>query len=297
MKAALGSRSEAAPERGRSDPFQEGRVPALSKADFDRVATLLHDLAGIHLVDGKEELVKSRLARRLRATGMPSYEAYLDHVSTEAGRREELVALIDALTTNKTSFFRESRHFDFLRERVAPGWAASMPEEIRIWSAGCSSGEEPYTLAMVLADLPLPRVRILGTDISTRVLATARAGEYPEEGLRDIPEALRRAHLERVPGATPPRFRVRDTLRRPITFARLNLMGPWPMQRDFHLVLCRNVMIYFDAPTRERLLQRFFQVLAPGGFLLVGHSESLTSTRHGFEYIQPAVYRKPGGAP
>lgn len=288
MKATLDARSAGS---------REGAGPALTRSDFDRVTRLLHEMAGIALGDGKEELVKSRLARRLRATGLPTYAAYLDHVSTDAGRREELVALIDALTTNKTSFFREARHFEFLRERIAPGWAAAMPDEIRVWSAGCSSGEEPYTLAMVFAGLPLPRTRILATDISTRVLALARAGEYPEESLREIPEGLRRAHFEQVPGAVPARFRVRDELRRTVTFARLNLMGSWPMQRDFHLVLCRNVMIYFDAPTRERLLQRYFQVLAPGGYLFVGHSESLTSTHHGFEYVQPAVYRKPGGAP
>lgn len=269
-------------------------APALSAADFSRVATLLYDTAGIHLGRGKEELVKSRLARRLRATGIEGYAAYLDFVTSEAGRGEEMVQLVDALTTNKTSFFREPRHFDFLLNRLVPAWNEAHLPEVRIWSAGCSSGEEPYTLSMLLHEATLPPWRLLASDISTQVLARAREGRYTQEQLREIPDPLRRKYLEPVPGSTPPEHRFREGVRRPLTFARLNLMGAWPMTRPFHLILCRNVMIYFDVQTRERLLDRFLRSLAPGGILMVGHSESLTSARHGFEYVQPAVYRRPG---
>jgi chemotaxis protein methyltransferase CheR len=269
-------------------------APVLTPEDFGRVASLLYDTAGIHLGQGKEELVKSRLARRLRATGIEGYAAYLDFVGSDAGRREELVQLVDALTTNKTSFFREPRHFDFLMNRLVPEWREARLDEVRIWSAGCSSGEEPYTLSMLLHEATLPPWRILASDISTKVLARAREGAYPEDQLGEIPQPLRRKYLEPVSGSQPPRQQFRAGVRRPLTFARLNLMGSWPMNRSFHLILCRNVMIYFDVQTRERLLDRFLHALAPGGVLMVGHSESLTSARHGFEYIQPAVYRRPG---
>ncbi|HEX5580706.1 MAG TPA: CheR family methyltransferase, partial [Gemmatimonadaceae bacterium] len=223
------------------------------------------------------------------ALGMSDFSSYLDFVQAEASGAE-LREMIDALTTNKTSFFREPQHFDFLRAKVLP---ALEGRPLRIWSAGCSSGEEPYTLAMVLRDtLPARDAdgsRILATDISARVLARARAATYTPEMLAELPPDLLRRHFAPAQGGA---HRVADPVRRMVSFARLNLMATWPMRGPFDAILCRNVMIYFDKPTQSRLVARFHDLLAPGGHLFVGHSESLTGLEHGFGYVQPAVYVK-----
>jgi chemotaxis protein methyltransferase CheR len=260
----------------------------LTAAQFDYVSTLAYDIAGIRLASGKEGLVQSRLAKRVHALGLPSIEAYIDLVRGE--QDAELSNLIDVLTTNKTSFFRESAHFDFIRERLVPTWLAES-RTINIWSAGCSSGEEPYTLSMVLHDTmgaAINRVRILATDLSTVVLEKARTGVYSRNAGTEIPDAVQRRHL--VKDATG--WRVADHLRAPIRFARLNLMEEWPMRGHFDLILCRNVMIYFDNQTQERLVARYHAQLRPGAFLFVGHSESLSGLRHSFTYVQPAVYER-----
>ncbi|MGZ8471413.1 MAG: CheR family methyltransferase, partial [Gemmatirosa sp.] len=210
-----------------------------------------------------------------------------------------LAEMVDLLTTNKTSFFREAAHFDFLRDRLLPSLG---PGPVRIWSAGCSSGEEPYTLAMVIRglwpDAERRDVKILATDISKRVLATAAAGVYPDALLEDVPHDLLRRHWMRAsredvarPGAAGG-WRAGDSLRSLITFAPLNLMGAWPMRGPFQAIFCRNVMIYFDKATQQALVNRYYDLLAPGGHLFVGHSESLSALSHGFSYVQPAVYRK-----
>jgi chemotaxis protein methyltransferase CheR len=264
-------------------------VPDLSDADFARVAELTHRVAGINLQRGKEGLVRARLARRVRAHGLDGFPAYLALVESER-TGTELREMIDALTTNKTSFFREAQHFDFLRTTLLP---ARDGRRMRVWSAGCSSGEEPYTLGMVLRDaLPASEAeasRILATDISDRVLARAQEAVYPAELLAELPADLRRRHFTPA-GADG--HRVADPVRRLVRFARLNLMGSWPMRGPFDAIFCRNVMIYFDKPTQARLVARFWELLAPGGHLFVGHSESLTGLEHRFAYVQPAVYVK-----
>jgi chemotaxis protein methyltransferase CheR len=194
------------------------------------------------------------------------------------------------ITTNKTQFFREARHFEFLVEQL-PAWRA-LGRPIRIWSAGCSSGEEVYTLAMVLAEhLPAPELRaarILGTDISRPVLERAQAAVYRPQDLEGLDAERCRRHLLRRGDA----YEVRPELRALVSFARLNLLEHWPMRGPFHAIFCRNVMIYFDRPTRERLIARFHALLPPGGHLLVGHSESLSGLEHGYRYVAPAVYVK-----
>jgi chemotaxis protein methyltransferase CheR len=247
-------------------------------------------VAGINLPSGKETLVRSRLARRLRALGLTSFDHYFEFLDSNAGA-EEMPRLIDALTTNKTSFFRESEHFRFLQKALTEQVEHTGPR-VRLWSAGCSTGEEPYSLAITLYDaLPKPGacdMRILATDISHRVLETARAAEYPDDALDGVPGSVRARHFER--GTSSSTWHVREHIRRWVTIAYLNLMEPWPMRGPFDAILCRNVMIYFDKPTQRQLIERFCSLLRPGGWLLVGHSESLSGLRDGLKYIQPAVY-------
>jgi len=260
----------------------------LSPEQFGQISETVQTVAGIRLPPGKETLVRSRLAKRLRALGLDGFQAYLDHVhGDESGA--ELAEMVDALTTNKTSFFRESAHFDYLADHVLPAMAGRT--DLKLWSAGCSSGEEPYTLAMVLAEhLPSEaRARILATDISGHSLAAARTGVYTAAVAATVPDGLRRVHMQRLPDD---RYRVGERLRSMTRFARLNLMGEWPMRGPFDVIFCRNVMIYFDRETRERLVARFHGLLRDGGYLFVGHSESLTGLAHDFDYVQPAVYRR-----
>jgi chemotaxis protein methyltransferase CheR len=263
----------------------------LTPDDFAEISRTVAEVAGIQLRAGKEGLVRARLARRLRQVGAASYRDYLARVRAD-GTRRELAHMIDLLTTNKTSFFREATHFDVLRDVVVPAFAAA-PGGLRVWSAGCSSGEEPYTIAMVLRDVlaePAWRAaRVLATDISERVLVRARAGSYADDVVADLDATLRRRHFTPVAGGGS---MVTAALRAPVHFAPLNLMGTWPMRGPFHAIFCRNVMIYFDKPTQAALVGRFHELLAPGGYLFVGHSESLSAVDHPFAYVQPAVYRK-----
>ncbi len=263
-------------------------APALSPDDFRRVRRIAYERAGLAIPAGKEGLVRSRVSKRLLDRRIPSFSAYLDIVEAENG--DEMVRLIDLLTTNKTDFFREPAHFDFLLQRILPTVIATN-KPLRIWSAGCSSGEEPYTLSMLLLESLPPGydVRILATDICTKVVAAARQGTYPAQQLADVSAARRQRWFTQTPdgGGTV----VRE-LRAPISFAFLNLMADWPMRGPFDLIFCRNVMIYFDKPTVTRLVDRFRELLAPDGHLFIGHSESLTAIEHKYRYVQPAVYAK-----
>lgn len=264
----------------------------ITPKQFARVAQVLHEHAGIRMREGKEGLVRARLAKRLRLLGLPDFEAYLDFVEQEPSRRE-FAEMIDALTTNKTSFLREASHFDFLRDSVFP----TLTGPVRIWSAGCSSGEEPYTLAMLchdsFADIATRDVRILATDLSHRVLATAKAGAYPAETMSDVPAVWLQKYWSRARDAQGRDvWEAGKSLRRLVHFAKLNLMERWPMQGPFDVILCRNVMIYFDKATQQQLIDRYWALLRPGGYLFVGHSESLTGLTHQFRYVQPAAYVK-----
>jgi chemotaxis protein methyltransferase CheR len=266
----------------------------LQPEQFVKIRQLLYQLCGIALRPGKEGLVKARLIKRLVALGLDSFDAYLAYVEHDASG-QELIIMIDALTTNKTGFFRESQHFMYLHQRVVPELQQTR-HAIRFWSAGCSSGEEPYSLAMALWEA-LPGidqrdVRILATDISTRVLAVARQAVYEEETLSEVPASVLHKYFVLVRHDATRAYRVQDPIRAMVRFARLNLMQPWPMRGPFDAIFCRNVMIYFDKPTQERLVQRFWALLRPGGHLFIGHSESLSGASHAFRYIQPAVYVK-----
>ena len=265
----------------------------LTAKEFQRFSALVYRMCGINLTEGKEGLVRTRLAKRVQTLGMSGFSEYLDLVERDLGS-EEAVLMLDSIATNKTSFFREVQHFQYLRDRVLPPLLES-GRPVRFWCAGCSSGEEPYTLSLLLHEMAPDGarrdVRILATDISTKVLAKAKAGVYDAATLADVPQAMVKRHFSRE-DATGARYRAADGVRSIIRFARLNLMEEWPMKGPFDVIFCRNVMIYFDKPTQERLIARFHDLLSPRGHFLVGHSESLTSLSHRFHYVQPAVYVK-----
>ncbi len=266
--------------------------PELDQIEFDRIRKFVHRMCGINLSLGKEELVKARLIKRLGTLKMTNFEQYLECLERDKSG-EEIILMIDALTTNKTSFFREPEHFEFLRREVV---RAKHMQRLRLWSAGCSSGEEPYSIAISLMeeipDARLGDIRILATDVSTRMIDTAREAIYNGDILKDVSPRLLRKYFTCVKSESPCSYRVHDSIRNVVHLARLNLIDQWPMEGPFNAIFCRNVMIYFDKDTRRRLISRFLELLESGGYLFVGHSESLVSTTCGLRYVQPAVYVK-----
>jgi chemotaxis protein methyltransferase CheR len=261
----------------------------MSRKQFEHLCRKVYDLCGINLKSGKEQLVQSRLTKRLFALKLDSFEQYFSLLENDRDGKE-LIWMIDAITTNKTSFFREIQHFDFLKREIIPSLRS---RQLRVWSAACSSGEEPYSIAVLLRE-ELPNInswdiKILATDISTRVLETAREAVYGEEMLEPVPAHWRQKYFE---PAGPKMWRVVPEVKNMVRLARLNLMGKYPMRGPFDIIFCRNAMIYFDKPTQEKLVRRYYELLAPGGYLMVGHSESLTGAVHDFKYIQPATYQK-----
>ena len=266
--------------------------PVFNQNQFEKISRRVYDLCGIKLTSGKEELVKSRLAKRLQVLKLQGFDEYLRFIEKDATGKE-LAQMIDVLTTNKTSFFREEAHFDFLRQRIFPS-LDRRERRLRIWSAACSSGEEPYTIAMLLResmpDIDHWNARILATDLSHRVLATARAAVYKKEIVDGIPPKFLSKYFTALPNQNE--WRVNDEVRRLVSFGNLNLMNKWPMRGLFDVIFCRNVMIYFDKPTQQNLVNRFAQLLRPGGHLFVGHAESLTGSAGTLSYVQPAVYVK-----
>jgi chemotaxis protein methyltransferase CheR len=266
----------------------------LSNSQFQTISRIVYDLCGIRLGPGKEGLVKSRLMKRLRQLDMDGFDTYVEFVQSQRGAAE-LATMIDVLTTNKTSFFRECAHFDYLRDAILPRLRASK-RTIRIWSAGCSSGEEPYTIAMVLRqEIPACEhidARILATDLSSRMLAKAREAVYEQECLGSMPGSMVQKYFICIRTQPPRAYRVNEEVRGLVRLAQLNLMDRWPMKGPFDVIFCRNVMIYFDKPTQQELVRRYWELLEFGGHLFVGHSESLTGSAHRFRYIQPAVYMK-----
>lgn len=262
---------------------------------FDEFRALVYDRSGITLGEGKQALVSARLGKRMRKLGIGDFGAYLDWVKGEGGE-DEMVQLLDVISTNVTSFFREPAHFDFIgeamRRRLDQG-----QKRFRFWSAASSTGEEPYSLAMTLQECqpgPDCDIRILATDISTRVLNTAHEGRYAGSKLHSLPAGFAGRYFARVRRDGEEAFEAVETLKRMILFRRLNLaVPPFPMRGPMDVILCRNVMIYFDNRVRERLLAEFHRLLRPGGFLIVGHSESLTGLAAGFQPLRPSIYLKP----
>jgi chemotaxis protein methyltransferase CheR len=266
----------------------------LHPKEFFQISQIVYEHAGIRLNTGKEELVRSRLIKRLRALGIASFHEYLKHVK-EDRTAQELNIMIDSLTTNKTSFFRENQHFEYLRTQILPA-LKNRNDGLRVWSAGCSTGEEPYSIAMLLCEewpsVDRSAMKILATDISSRVLAKARVGEYEADYIRDVPAPLLAKYFSVVRTNSSHIYRVNDSIRKMVRFARLNLMEKWPMKGPFDVLFCRNVMIYFDSASQKDLVHRFSEIIMPGGHLLVGHAESLVASSGEFKYVQPATYVK-----
>jgi chemotaxis protein methyltransferase CheR len=269
---------------------------SFATADFERVRKLIYQRAGISLHDGKRAMVYSRLSRRLRETGDRSFADYLNGLERASGAagEAEWQEFINCLTTNLTSFFREEHHFHALAEALR----STGGRPLRLWCNAASTGEEPYSIAMTLAEcLPHTPWRVEATDISRRILAKASAAIYAEDTVSRLSPALVRTHFQRGFGPQEGMHRIKPALRDRVAFRHLNLLeGAPPFTDLFHVIFCRNVMIYFDHRTQEELVGRLVRLLHPGGYLFVGHSESLTHLPHSLERIRPAVYRKPIGS-
>jgi len=272
---------------------------SLPPALFNRFQQLIYQESGIWLGEHKHALLTGRLARRLRLLGLGSMNEYIQLV-TQPDQQHERAVMIDCITTNQTHFFREPRHFDFLALQVFPEWqrqaeSGTRPKHLRIWSAGCSSGEEPYSLAMLLAKHFSAEqgweLEILATDICTRVLEKARAAVYPIEKAKEIPTDLLRAYMLKGRGDQKGVMKVNPELHRLVRFARVNLHADsYPIMGSFDLILCRNVLIYFDQRSKEKVMAGILQHLSPAGFLIVGHSEHLGSTSPLLKTVAPTVY-------
>jgi len=270
-------------------PVAPVRGPTLRPEEFTLFQQLVHELAGIWIAPAKRAMVEGRLARRLHDHRLESFGAYFRLLS---GNMAERQTAIDLLTTNETHFFREPKHFDFLHS-TAP--ALRLPgRTLRVWSAACSSGQEPYTVAMVLsqvlADAPW---EVLASDLSLRVLERARSALYDMSLAKEIPEDYLRAYCLRGVGEAAGRFLIAPAVARKVSFAQINLNEPLPDVGEFDVILLRNVLIYFQPETKQAVVQRLLRALRPGGYLLVGHSESLHGVASGLTMAAPAVYRKP----
>lgn len=273
----------------------------LSSADFERLRSLIYTESGITLSSDKKTMLEIRLKRRLKALHLPTLAEYCKHVFGPSGLENELVQLIDVVTTNKTDFFREAGHFDFLALNALPDLARrnGASRTSLIWSAGCSTGEEPYTLAMVLSEYahssPGFRFSVLASDISTEVLAKASMGIFKSEAVKPVPLPLQRKYLMRSRDPESDLVRVVPEVRALIEFRRVNFMdASFDLPQTPEIIFCRNVIIYFDRQTQERLLQKLTRALAPGGYFFAGHSESLQGMDLPLIPVAPSAYRKPG---
>ncbi len=265
-----------------------------TKDDFRSIQDKVYKLAGINLEDQKTDLVYSRLTKRLRDLGLTSFQSYLDLVDSPEGAAE-IERMLNALTTNLTSFFREAHHFDHLKN-TALGESLERQKgagrRLRLWSSACSTGEEPYSIAMTLMESPIDLghadVRILATDLNTEVLHQASEGRYSASVMGKCPDACRRYVQMNQDGSGEVKKAIRDLIR----FKQLNLLGSWPMKGPFDIIFCRNVLIYFDCETKQRLVNRFVSILRPGGWLYLGHSESTSGNHPKLESLGHTIYRK-----
>ena len=267
----------------------------LTDQDLRKVVRLVYDRSGITLHEGKRSLVMARLQKRLRHHGMSSFSAYLTHVERDSSG-EELVLLLDAIATNHTYFFREEQHFAYLTSRVLSEWRSrASGGPLRIWCAACSTGEEPYTIAMSLADAAPPvDFGLLASDLSTKALKTAKGGVYRMSTVQSLPKEVLKRHFERGMGDQEGFARVSGALRKRIAFRNLNLLEIGDVGERFDVIFCRNVMIYFDKMVQQRVVSMLERHLKPGGYLFISHSESLNGVTHGLRWMAPAVYQRGG---
>lgn len=265
--------------------------------EFKVFSAFVYEKVGIQLPPTKKTMLEARLQKRLKALNMESFEAYSAFIFSREGEMSELVHMIDVVTTNKTDFFREPDHFAFLTQRALPSISKDRRRPVRIWSAGCSSGEEPYTLTMVLSEYAAEnhdfRYTILASDISTRILETAKKAIYPEERIDGIDDTTKKKYLLRSKDRSRALIRIRPELRAKVTFRRINFMDDdFAIAEKMDIIFCRNVVIYFDKPTQRKLMQKFHKQLQPGGYLFLGHSETLNGMDVDFKMAGSTVYQK-----
>ena len=267
--------------------------------DYSRLCKLVYAESGINLGTGRKSMLEVRIRRRLKDLAISSYAEYCDYLFSDRGLKDELLHLINVVTTNKTDFFREPRHFEFLTTRALPEFSSSILNRraFTVWSAGCSTGEEPYTLAMVLSEYALAHpgfaFRIMATDVSTTVLEKAVMGIYSSQAVRPVPAALKVKYLMRGRDPAADRVRVVPELRRLVEFRRLNFMDPdYGLTEKIAAIFCRNVIIYFDRPTQQHILGKLTSYLAPGGYMFVGHAETLHDLALPLIPVAPSLYRR-----
>lgn len=284
-----------------SDSTYSAAISAvLKEREFNRFSKFIYDEVGIKLPPAKKIMVEARLQKRLKALGILSFEEYADYVFSDTGKRDEIIHLIDVVTTNKTDFFREPAHFDYLVKKAIPALMESRNTghraPLKIWSAGCSTGEEPYTMAMVLSEFetenPGFQSAILATDISTQVLAKARNAIYAEDRVDTIPLHIKKKYLLKSRDKQKGLIRIAPQLRSMVQFRRLNFMEDFGMKEQMDIIFCRNVIIYFDKQTQERLLNKFCKQLVKGGYLFLGHSETLNGLNVPLTPVASTVYCK-----
>jgi chemotaxis protein methyltransferase CheR len=269
----------------------------LNSRNFDALSRFIYDYSGIKMPITKLTMLEGRLRRRLRATGIADFNGYCDYLFKHGGIEKEAIFLIDAVTTNKTDFFREPKHFEFMESTGLPELAAAGHKRFRLWSAACSIGAEPYTMAMVMQDF-VERTsgmdyRILATDLSTDVLQAARRGVYPRDMIQPVSAEMRRKYVMISKDASRGDVRVHPRLRATVGFARMNLMdNAYKVGEPMHMIFCRNVLIYFDKPTQAKVLTRLCDCLLPGGFLYVGHSETVTGISLPVRQVANTVFKK-----
>lgn len=273
----------------------------ISPKDFNRLSDFIYDNCGIKMTLAKKTMLEARLQKRIRCLGMKLYSEYVEYLFSPQGMRDELVKMIDIVTTNKTDFFREPEHFDYLSRKLLPEWISKYGNrsgrKLMVWSAGCSSGEEPYTLAMVLSEFsdtcPGFDFRIMATDISTRVLEKACKGIYDEDRVMPVPAPMKRKYILRSKDKKSGLVRVIPDIREKINFRRLNFMDhDFGLREQLDIIFCRNVIIYFDQKTQENLLNKFYKQLTPGGHIFMGHSETLNGLDVPLVTVYPTIYRK-----
>ena len=273
-------------------------VRSMADGEFSLLSEYIESSCGIKMPSSKKTMLESRLQKRLRSLGMHSFKEYCDYLFSTEGSKRELTHMLDAVTTNKTDFFREPAHFDCLTNRALPElYHRGAGKKLTVWSAGCSSGEEPYTLAMVMSEFARGYAgfgfSILATDICTRALEKASLGIYEEERVAPIPLELKRKYLLRSRDKNKGIVRMAPEMRALVKFRRLNFMDDdFGIKEPLHIIFCRNVIIYFDRPTQEKLLNKFCRHLAPGGYLFLGHSETLNGLDVPLVQKESTIYRK-----
>ena len=276
-------------------------VHPLTKSEFEKLSQFIYDQVGIKMPPAKKTMLETRLRKRLRETGYDNFNAYCDYLYSPKGISEELIHMIDVVTTNKTDFFREPSQFTFMSQTVLPEllnkYGAGVERKLKIWSAGCSTGEEPYTIGIVLNEfaqnLPRYNYTILASDISTKVLQAAVTGIYDINRIEGIPIHLKKNYFLKGKDSKQNLVRVIPELRRCVTFMRINFMdNDFGLNEKLDIIFCRNVIIYFDKETQENLIRKLFSQLNPGGYLFLGHSETIFKTDIHIEQVAPSTYRK-----